>query len=135
MSETCGVCGQFTGQTESFDLWIRGMDRRGETDRIEMDVSGVSVGECCGLGVLDKPEEERVDRPYQRYLNETPDGELRYVVMVRDDVDAEDIEIEAVSGYGHVQNVSISPSSVRLHPVIGKQLPESMDGYVLNKVD
>jgi hypothetical protein len=40
MSETCEVCGQFTGQTESFDLWIRGLDRRGEGDRIEIDVSG-----------------------------------------------------------------------------------------------
>ena len=36
MSETCEVCGQFTGQTASFDLWIRGLDRRGEGDRIEM---------------------------------------------------------------------------------------------------
>ena len=52
MSETCEVCGHFSGQTVSFDLWIRGLGRRGEGDRIETGVSGVSVGECCGLGLL-----------------------------------------------------------------------------------
>ena len=88
MSETCEVCGQFTGRTASFDLWIRGLDRRGEGGRIEIDVSGVSVGECCGLGLLQRPA-RRVDWSYQRYLNGTSDGELRYVVMIRDEIETD----------------------------------------------
>jgi len=118
MSETCEVCGQFTGQTASFDLWIRGLDRRGEGDRIEIDVSGVSVGECCGLGVLQGPDETRVDRSYQRYLNGTSDGELRYVVMIRDEIETDS-----------------DTDTVQLHPITGNYLPESIDGYVFGKID
>jgi hypothetical protein len=113
MSETCEVCGQFTGRTASFDLWIRGLDRRGEGDRIEIDVSDVSVGECCGLDVLQGPDETRVDRSYQRYLNSTPDGELRYVVMIRDEIETDS-----------------DTDTVQLHPITGNYLPESIGGYV-----
>ena len=120
MSETCEVCGQFTGRTASFDLWIRGLDRRGEGDRIEIDVSGVSVGECCGLGVLQGPDETRVDRSYQRYLNGTPDGELRYVVMIRDEIETD----------SDTEEVEIDANTVQLHPITGNYLPESIDGYV-----
>ena len=113
MSETCEVCGQFTGRTASFDLWIRGLDRRGEGDRIDIDVSGVSVGECCGLAVLQGPDETRVDRSYQRYLNGTSDGELRYVVMIRDEIETDS-----------------DTDTVQLHPITGNYLPESIDDYV-----
>ena len=112
MSETCEVCGQFTGRTASFDLWIRGLDRRGEGGRIEIDVSGVSVGECCGLAVLQGPDETRVDRSYQRYLNGTSDGELRYVVMIRDEIETD------------------SDTTQFRHPITGNCLPESIDDYV-----
>ena len=117
MSETCEVCGQFTGRTASFDLWIRGLDRRGEGDRIEIDVSGVSVGECCGLAVLQGPDETRVDRSYQRYLNGTSDGELRYVVMIRDEIETD------------------SDTTQFRHPITGNYLPESVDGYVFGEID
>jgi len=113
MSETCEVCGHFSGQTASFDLWIRGLDRRGEGDRIETDVSGVSVGECCGLGLLQGSDETRVDRSYQRYLNGTSDGELRYVVMIRDEIETDS-----------------DTDTVQLHPITGNYLPESIDDYV-----
>ena len=113
MSETCEVCGHFSGQTASFDLWIRGPGRRGEGDRIETDVSGVSVGECCGLGLLQGSDETRVDRSYQRYLNGTSDGELRYVVMIRDEIETDS-----------------DTDTVQLHPITGNYLPESIDDYV-----
>ena len=113
MSETCEVCGHFSGQTASFDLWIRGLDRRGDGGRIEIDVSDVSVGECCGLAVLQGPDEARVDRSYQRYLNSTSDGELRYVVMIRDEIETDS-----------------DTDTVQLHPITGNYLPESIDDYV-----
>jgi len=116
MSETCEVCGQFTGRTASFDLWIRGLDRRGEGGRIEIDVSGVSVGECCGLGLLQRPA-RRVDWSYQRYLNGTSDGELRYVVMIRDEIETD------------------SDTTQFRHPITGNYLPESVDGYVFGEID
>ena len=85
-------------------------------DRIEIDVSGVSVGECCGLGLLQRPA-RRADGSYQRYLNGTPDGELRYVVMIRDEVETD------------------SDTTQFRHPITGNYLPESVDGYVFGKID
>lgn len=125
MANQCDICGRFSGQTAKTDLWIRGLDRRADTTRVDIDVSSVSVGECCGLGMLQNPDEARVDRTYQPYLNSTPDGEMRYVVMIRDEIETD----------SDTEEVEIDTNSVQLHPITENHLPESIDSYVVGKVD
>ena len=70
--------------------------------------------------MLQGSDETRVDRSYQRYLNGTSDGELRYVVMIRDEIETD----------SDTEEVEIDANTVQLHPITGNYLPESIDGYV-----
>jgi hypothetical protein len=74
--------------------------------------------------LLQGSDETRVDRGYQRYLNDTPDGELRYVVMIRDEIETD----------SDTEEVGIGANTFQSHPITGNYLPGSVDGYVFGKM-
>jgi len=135
MASNCGICGQFTGQTAEKTVRFRGLDKRDGIERVETDVSAVSVGECCGLGKIESDDTHREDRSYQRYLNGADDGELRYVMLVQESVAPTEIEvIESVNAFSE-SRATVEVDGVAERPILGSRLPETVKEHLVGKID
>ena len=137
MVPNCGVCGQFSGRVSEKSVQFRGLDRRGGSEIIETGVSDVFIGECCGLDVIEGAREERSQRPYQRYLNNTPNGGLRYVMLVEISIEPEAVEL--VSSFDPI-SLNTETEVIELDgraclAITGDRLPETIRERVLGEVN
>ena len=145
MVANCGICGQFSEQMAEKTVWFRGLDKRGETKKIETGVTDVFIGECCGLGLVESDDIHRDERSYQRHLNGVADGDLRYVMMVEESVPPAEVEVVADVGVDEggflvpsVRNEStktVETSGVAYRPILGRRLPETVRQYVIGKIE
>jgi hypothetical protein len=125
MVDNCGICGQFTDRTIKKSVRIRGLDRRDGIEKLETGIIEVTAGECCGLAELESALDER-DRPtYQRHLNQTPEGEVRFVVLVSEEI--EEAAVEQVMDPSSARPVT---EQLKLEgavevPIRGERLPET----------
>lgn len=137
MASTCGICGQFASQTAKRTLVIRGMDRRGGCEKVETGELDVSAGDCCGLVNIEDRSRDGPNRPYQSYLNQAQEGELRFVVLVRGETQSATVEYVGNPG------CETAPASMReteiegpeWSPITGNSLPDSVDEWVVGKFD
>jgi len=134
MVSNCGICGQFTGQTAEKTVRFRGLDKRDGVERVETGSTDVFIGECCGLDLIESGEGDGEGRSYQRYLNGTGDGELRYVMLIEESVPPTEIEVvESVSIFGGSM-ATVEVDGVAERPVLGSRLPETVKEYFVGKM-
>jgi len=135
MVANCGICGQFTGQTAEKTVRFRGLDRRDGIERVETGSTDVFIGECCGLDEIESGDTHRDDRSYQRYLNGTDDGEVRYVMLVQESVPPTEIEVvKSMSVFGgKTENVEVDGVAER--PILGSRLSETVKEYFVGKTE
>ena len=134
MSNQCKICGQFSSQASQKTVKLRGMDRRNESRRVEFDVSDVFTGECCGSDVLEDPEPHRFEGTYQRYLNETPDGSVRFVLLI--EIGTETVETRPRNSAGKFVSSNSAESELeyrRYVPVADFDLPDRVYSWMIGK--
>ena len=134
MSNQCKICGQFSSQASEKTVKLRGMDRRGDDRKVETDVSDVFAGECCGSEILEDPEPHRISRTYQRYLNDTPDGQFAFVLLI--EIGTETVETQPRNSNGRFVSSNTSQSDLeyrRYVPVADFELPDSVYTWMIGK--
>jgi len=134
MSNQCKICGQFSSQASQKTVKLRGMDRRNESRKVEFDVSDVFAGECCGSDILEDPEPHRISRTYQRYLNETPDGQVAFVLLI--EIEPKTVELPSRNSAGQfVSTNTAQPELVerRYVPVADFDLPDRVYTWMIGK--
>ena len=135
MVANCGICGQFTGQTAEKTVRFRGLDRRDGIERVETGSTDVFIGECCGLELIESGETDGEARSYQRYLNETADGELRYVMLIEGTAPPTEIEaVDSVSMFGTSMK-KVEVEGVTETPITGSRLPDTVKEYFVGKIE
>jgi len=135
MVANCGICGQFTGQTAEKTVRFRGLDKRDGIERVETGSTDVFIGECCGLDEIESNDTHREARSYQRYLNDTDDGEVRYVMLVQESVPPTEIEVvKSMSMFGGTKE-SMEVEGEAERPILGSRLPDTVKEYFVGKMD
>ena len=135
MVSNCGICGQFTGQTAEKTVRFRGLDKRDGVERVETGSTDVFIGECCGLDKIESDDTHREDQSYQRYLNETADGELRYVMLIEGSAPPTEIEaVDSVGPFGSSMK-TVEVEGVTERPMAGSRLPEAVKEYFVGKIE
>lgn len=131
MSRQCEICGRFSGHVLEKTVRFRGVDRKAGNGKIKTDSRDVFIGECCGLDHIESGEVSRPARSYQRHLNGTGEGEVRFVLLVEESVPTEEIEIVNPEASGGGSMATVETSGVSERPVLGCELPESVKNYFI----
>lgn len=134
MSEQCEICGRFSSQVSEKPVRLRGLDNREGRKKVEIDVSDVFAGECCGSEVLANPESYRREGTYQRYLNGAGEGSVRFVLLVGKEVEGEPMTVQQKDGKYTTKEVEIEVDGYRSVPVQDRDLPHELREWFVGKI-
>lgn len=132
MSDQCDFCGQFSSYASEKTVYFRGLDKRGEIERIEIGSTDVFIGECCGLDLIESDEIHWEERSYQSYLNGVGDDDIRYVMLVEESVPTREVEIASTD---RESTTTMETNGVVQRPILGRRLPETVREHVIGKIE